>query len=174
MPHIPSRYATSRLNTPGSRGRGREPGGIGRSVPGAHGKNVGTASIDGGDLQPMRGPAPDGPAQAIPAPEARGLPSGCFPASRGKAGTADTALIVRGTAFSASGEGVAGTASAGYDFSEHGFCLSLLHEAPARKSRQRRWQARAACSAVLRHDKESDNGRYHTGIAAAGRVRGDA
>lgn len=44
-------------------------------------------------------------------------------------------------------EGVAGTASAGYDFSEHGSCLSLLHEAHARKSRQRRWQARAACSA---------------------------
>ena len=157
----------------GSRGRGREPGGIGRSVPGAHGKNVGTASTDVGDLQPMRGPAPDGPAQAIPARK-RGLLSGCFPASPGKAGTAGTALIVRGTAFSASGEGVAGTASAGYDFSEHGSCLSLLHEAHARKSRQRRWQARAACSAVLRHDKESDNGRYHTGIAAAGRVCGDA
>lgn len=62
----------------------------------------------------------------------------------------------------------------GYDFSEHGFCLSLLHEAPARKSRQRRWQARAACSAVLRHEKESDNGRDHTGGAAAGRVGGDA
>lgn len=53
----------------------------------------------------------------------------------------------------ASGEGVAGTAPAGYDFSEHGFCLGLLHEAPARGNRQRRWRPRAACPAVLRHDE---------------------
>lgn len=39
----------------------------------------------------MRGPAPDGPAQAIPARKRAASRSGCFPASRGKAGTADTA-----------------------------------------------------------------------------------